>query len=165
MSRRPAIVTRRVVLIPRSKPVVTGESSGIRRFANGSKLTSVAGVITTSADGDGEKYMFAVGVGEKFINVAGDGASSTSADGGGENSMSVVGDGENSTFAAGDGVRFMSAVGDRPMFAGGIIVVTSSGASGVTLVGGTIDTNVGGSKCMSTSAGGRRATYMSVGGN
>jgi hypothetical protein len=165
MSRRPVIGTRRVVLILRSKPVVTGGLLDIRRFANGSKLTSVAGVITTSADGDGERYIVVVGVGEKFINVAGDGASSTSADGGGENSMSVVGDGENSTFVVGDGVRFMSVGGDKPMFVGGPIVVTSSGANGVTTVGGTIDTNVGGSKCMSTSAGGRHATYMSVGGN
>lgn len=165
MSRKPVIGTRRVALILRSKPVVTGGSLDIRRFANGSKLTSVAGVITTSADGDGEKYIVVVGGGEKFINVAGDGASSTSADGGGENFMSVVGGGENSTFVVGDGVRFMSAVGDRPMFAGGPIVVTSSGARGVTTAGGTIDTNVGGRRATSTSVGGRHATYMSVGGN
>ena len=145
MSRRPVIGTRRVALILRSKPVVTGGLLDIRRFANGSKLTSVAGVITTSADGDGEKYIVVVGVGEKFINVAGDGVNSTS----------VGGDGEKYTFADGDGEKYIVVVGDRPMFAGGIIVVTSSGANGVTLAGGITGMSVGGN----------RSTYMSVGGN
>ena len=147
------IGTRRVALILRSKPVVIGESLDINRFANGSKLTSVAGVITISADGDGEKYTHVVGVGEKFINVAGDGVSSTSAGGGGE----------KYTFADGDGEKYTSVAGDRPMFAGGIIVVTSSGANGATLAGGITGTSAGGNKYMSMSVGGKSVT--SAGGN
>ena len=154
-SRRPATGTRLVVLIHRLRRAVIGESSDTKRFASGSKPISVAGVNTTCVAGDGSRFMSVAGVGEKFISVAGDGVSSMSAVGGGGNSTSVVG----------DGVRFTSAAGDKPTSVVGPIVVISSGVTGVTTVGGIIDTNVGGNRFTYTSVGGKLVMFMNVGGS
>ena len=154
-SRRRANGTRLVALIRRLRRAVIGESSDTKRFVSGLKPTSVVGVNTTCVAGDGSRFMSAAGVGEKFISVAGDGASSMSAGGGGGNSTSVVG----------DGVRFTSAAGDKPTSVVGPIVVISSGATGVTTVGGIIDTNVGGNSNTSTSVGGKLVMFMNVGGS
>jgi len=154
-SRKRANGTRLVALIHRSRRAVIGESSDTKRFASGLKPTSVAGVNTTCVAGDGSRFMSVAGVGEKFISVAGDGVSSMSADGGGGNSTSVVGDGDRSTFV----------VGGKPTSVVGPIVVISSGVTGVTTVGGIIDTNVGGNRFTYTSVGGKLVMFMNVGGS
>lgn len=159
------IGTRRVVLIPRLRRVVTGELLDIKKFVNGSRHTNVAGVNTifaggggkksTSAAGDGNRFMSVVGVGENSIFVAGDGVSS----------MSAVGAGENFMFAGGDGGRSMSADGGKLMFADGPIVAISGGVTGVTTVGGITVMNAGGNRFMFTSAGGKLVTYTNAGGS
>ena len=156
---------RRVVLIRRLRRVVTGVSLDTNRFANGSRPISVDGGNTISVGGDGRKSMSAAGAGSKFILVGGGGVNFMFAVGAGENSTSVDGGGDKSTSVAGDGVRSMSAAGGKPTSADGLIVAIFSGVTGVTTVGGIIDTNAGGNKFMSTNAGGNRSTFMSVGGN